>query len=277
MPLFQRSHNFLQLTEGGKIYYHYAEEILAIMKRTRNTIDNLEQLPDHELHVGVSSFGGAAILAKSMLKFFEHYPRVSLIHHEGFSPSLIRMVREGEINFALGAIDQSHKKGMKVIPFTRNEIVLLTPPFHRKSHPIKAFHQLPKVSLEEFRDDVFVMFSKDVEIYYQLMEYFKEAWFWPTVSYSLSNPIMQKELILSGCGCGFSRYDPNSELPQFRLDPPAYSDISIIAAASHEFTREERYLIYLMYQNCSRLSEDTVEPGLELKGMIQEFHDLEII
>lgn len=276
LQLFDRKGNHLYLTEAGKVYYRYGKEILAVMERTRNTIQNLTCPPDHVLHIGVSSFSGVSLLARAMLDFFNRYPRTELIHHEGFTPSLLEMLRKGEIQFALATVDPADSSGIQEIPLTQNELVLMTPPFHGRAHQIKEFQKLPRVKLEEFRDEVFVMPTEKTAIYHQIMPCFEKAGFVPTVAYASANPIMQRELIRSGCGLGFFRYDPHSDLPQLRLEQPAYSNISIVALETHIFTEEEKYLIFLLYRQLTKTYGEFPVKG-EITEIIKELSPMEVL
>ena len=271
-PLFERHKRQLRPTAAGARYLKSAGEISSIMERAVRIIAGLEHPQKATLNIGVSSFSGSSLLARCLPDFISRFPYVQVVPKEGFTPSLLDMAEKGEIDLAFVSIGEPIPAGIKRLKLGKDIIVLAVNPMHPLAHDIKAYDQLPKIDIQELRDEVFVQTDEKTALYKILKRAFDEAGFEPTVVYSSSNLILQKELIKAGYGIGFLRYDPDTELSQYRVDIALDGDISIIMKESHVLHEAERYLIYLLNKYWY-LSYMTQEPSPEILDIMNEFSE----
>ena len=271
-PLFERYKRQMKPTAAGARYLKSAREISSIMERTVRTISALNHPQRSILNLGVSSFSGSSLLAKCLPDFVSRFPYIQVVPKEGFTPRLVDMARFREIDLAFVSIDEPIPMGIKRFKLGKDVIVLAVNPMHPLAHDIKAYDQLPKIDIKELRDEVFVHTNEKTALYKILKKAFDKVGFEPTIVYSSSNPILQKELIKAGYGIGFLRYDPDTELSQYRVDIALDGDISIIMKESHVLDEAERYLIYLLNKYWY-LSYMTQEPSPEILDIMNEFSE----
>lgn len=75
---FDRSGQSIELTDAGKIFLSYAEEILKLNDKLMDSLSELRDLVRGSIEIGASNIPGEFILPKLMGEFKHQYPDVSL-------------------------------------------------------------------------------------------------------------------------------------------------------------------------------------------------------
>jgi DNA-binding transcriptional LysR family regulator len=129
VQLFVRTKKKLELTEAGKRLYQVATRIFGLVAEAEQVLVQAKELEAGLLRIGSTKQLVRYLLAKHISRFQRSFPRIQIQIHEGSSREMVRSVMENQIDFAIvGRLDYDDK--LQVIPFIRDELVLLVAPGH---------------------------------------------------------------------------------------------------------------------------------------------------
>lgn len=131
--LFMRTSTGIQLTNSGKIYVDNAEKILQAYRRTKNKINDIENLDAGRVDFGISTYRGSYLFPKIFKKFNSCYPNVDIIVHEHHSVYLEELISKGKLDMALIA-KPIITKDIKSYSLLEDEVVLVA----HKEYPLKS-------------------------------------------------------------------------------------------------------------------------------------------
>lgn len=130
VQLFVRSKKKLELTEAGKRLYQVASKIFGLVAEAEQALVQARELEAGLLRIGSTKQLVRYLLAKHISRFQRSFPRIQIQMLEGSSRDMVRSVQENQIDFAIvGRVDYDDR--LQVIPFIRDELVLLVAPGHR--------------------------------------------------------------------------------------------------------------------------------------------------
>lgn len=128
MPLFVRSTREVELTEGGKQIFLYAQQMLdlskAIVKISNDT--SLRMMIGHEIVISASTIPAQYILPNLMSAFSSKYPETQFKVSVSDSANVIQDVEEHRAAIGLCGVVPS-KKDMVCIPIYQDELLIVTP------------------------------------------------------------------------------------------------------------------------------------------------------
>ena len=136
--LFEQDGRQARLTQAGAILLDYAEQILALVAETRTAIQELEGLDRGSLRVGASSTAGIYVLPHILGDFKQRYPRLDLALDIANWQALRTRLIQREIDLAVVG-EPSPAPEIDVVPFRRNELVVIAPP----EHPLVGAGSIP--------------------------------------------------------------------------------------------------------------------------------------
>ncbi|WP_025685046.1 LysR family transcriptional regulator [Paenibacillus maysiensis] len=100
VSLFSLQQGRIMLTEAGKKLLPYAKQMVALEQEARQTVNELAEQSQGQLHLGAESISGTYVLPSIIAKFAQQYPECQ-IRLEIQSPDKIRqLLKQGEIDFA---------------------------------------------------------------------------------------------------------------------------------------------------------------------------------
>ncbi len=152
MPIFDRSVSPLRLTYAGEKYLQAAERMLAAEEELESQLREIRQEHSGRLRLGISVSRATQVLPLALPLFMEQYPLVTLELKESGSAALEKMLREGQIDLALAALE-SEGKGMTYELIERETIGVLA---GRDSGLAKRLMSGTPISIEDARGDSFV-------------------------------------------------------------------------------------------------------------------------
>ena len=99
--LFIRSRKRIQLTESGRILQRRAVQMLELMNRTTQEIDESAHAISGRLALGVGASFSSAMLPRQVAAFHQQYPAVTFELHQGDTLKIMELLRIGiiEIGF----------------------------------------------------------------------------------------------------------------------------------------------------------------------------------
>ena len=105
--LFIRSRKRIQLTESGRILQRRAVQMLELMNRTTQEIDESAHAISGRLALGVGASFSSAMLPRQVAAFHQQYPAVTFDLHQGDTLKITELLRVGiiEIGFVRTPFD----------------------------------------------------------------------------------------------------------------------------------------------------------------------------
>src|ERR687885_3073075 len=128
-PLFDRSQKTPTLTEAGEVIHDYAQRILALRDRARESVAELRSLRRGRVRVGANESTSLYLLPQVILAFRESNPEVKVEIYRQVSERLPREVLERNVDFAVLAFEPAHRD-LESFPVLRDELVLILHPGH---------------------------------------------------------------------------------------------------------------------------------------------------
>lgn len=135
--LFDRKGTSIQLTQGGKILYEYAEKIRNIYRDLEFEISQINQQHKGKLIIGASTTVAQYILPEILAKFNTYYKDIKIELLTGNTEAISALLKEEKID--LGIIEgESQSSYFNYKTFKPDEIVLTAKADHTLAH--KTLH-----------------------------------------------------------------------------------------------------------------------------------------
>ncbi|MGG1615592.1 LysR family transcriptional regulator [Paenibacillus sp. NRS-1782] len=100
VSLFISQQGRIMLTEAGKKLLPYAKQMVALEQEARQTVNELAEQSQAQLHLGAESISGTYVLPSMIATFAQQYPECQ-IRLDIQSPDKVRLLlQQGEIDFA---------------------------------------------------------------------------------------------------------------------------------------------------------------------------------
>lgn len=192
VKLFDRSTRHLHLTDAGKIVYQQGQKVLATLSELNVLLDELRDIASGQIKIGVPPLIGTLFFPKIAGSFHKQYPNVTLDLVEYGAKLIGKLVEDGEIDLGIVVLPANEDK-FNIYPFIQDEFVLY----------LNENHKLAKknaVSLNELKDEKFIIFSEEFTLHDYVKQACKEAGFTPAISYQSSQWDLIIELVSSNLG-----------------------------------------------------------------------------
>src|SRR5260370_40265440 len=101
-PLFHRMKRRVALTEAGKTFLPHARAVLQRLEEARLEVQELSGMRKGTLGVGAPPSVGTHLLPRAMAAFSRLHPGIALTFREAGSGTLLKLLEEGGLGFAVG-------------------------------------------------------------------------------------------------------------------------------------------------------------------------------
>jgi DNA-binding transcriptional LysR family regulator len=122
--LFIRKGREVTATESGETLYRYAQRILRLSEKTKETIDNLGGLTRGHVVVGGSTIPGTYILPKLLSDFKKEYPEIHISISISDTKNIIERVLDGQLEIGVVGEKISDKR-LDFKPLAEDRIVFI--------------------------------------------------------------------------------------------------------------------------------------------------------
>ncbi len=129
-PLFIRSGRNIQLSDAGAALVPLARELVNRSVHIEEVMKSLEGEVHGHLLVGCSTTPGKYVLPHLLAHFHRLYPKVTLSCHVASQQQSLEMVCEDQVHFALLSNLESACKGVELLEFMDDKILLIAPLNH---------------------------------------------------------------------------------------------------------------------------------------------------
>jgi len=127
--LFNRHQNRIELTNAGKIFLRYSEEINLLYQKAIGEIHEITNQMAGDIHLGAASLMGKYLLPRILGNFKKMYPKVNLSMLVGNSKEVLGFLEKGVIELAIVS-EPIPSKNLVAFPFYRDQLTTVVYPSH---------------------------------------------------------------------------------------------------------------------------------------------------
>lgn len=193
VTLFVQKGRNLQLTPVGQLFLTRVEQIFHDLE---SAVDELHEFLDPEageIRIGFPHSLGMSVLPQLIANFRQKHPKVRFKLKQGTFLSLIRDVRNGEIDLSLISPLPTNLDNLNGQLLFTEELFAILPQRHSL-----AGHQ--SILLEQLKEESFVMFAEGYSLRSIVMEACKKAGFVPKIGFEGEETDMIRGLVAAGMG-----------------------------------------------------------------------------
>ncbi len=151
--LFIRTSKGVRLTREGETLFFYIKNGYETIKSGENMLKNIQNLETGEIRIGASDMTLQFYLLPFLEQFHEAYPKIKIHVTNAPTPSTIKYLQNGEIDFGVVSSPFENRKGFFVRPVRKIEDVFVGGEKYaylkEKILSYKNLEKLPILCLEE--------------------------------------------------------------------------------------------------------------------------------
>jgi DNA-binding transcriptional LysR family regulator len=258
VPLFERRHNRLTLTQAGKMYVDAAEKVLAIKRNLYEDIRSLNNMS--HINLGVTSQLALRMLTTVVPAFKNRYPNAAVEITEGNLPGLTRMLQEEKIDCAVIVQTESLPVGMgPITPLGEEEILLAVPvgsPFCRRhKEDIINWNDV----FDELGQENFLLSKKGSTLREAVKTIFTIHDFEPHTMIETNSIVTMRAMVAMGIGVTFigkSCLQDEDKIRYYRLSPRVMRQFSLVKRKSWVLHEAEEHL-------CREIENYFAQPSIQ--------------
>lgn len=131
-PLFDRCGKKMTVNSNGQLVYQFGKYLEKDFNQLKSDLYNLNNPCSRELGFGATNSIGIYLLPPVLGDFKRHYPNIPVNFKVNFLPSIIDMLNQDAISFAMIPEDSDIINNTRYIcqPFLDDEMVVVFPPNH---------------------------------------------------------------------------------------------------------------------------------------------------
>ncbi len=152
--LLDRKKRPFELTDGGKLFYQMAKEVLAKYDKLQSDVSLLSEEKSSELKIAAIFSIGMHLLQDYVKTFMAKHPSSNITLDFASSDKIYKDILSGQIDIGIVAAP-SKDRNLEVYDFVNEELVLVCNPKHH-------FARLGEVDIHKLEMEKFIAFGKDV-------------------------------------------------------------------------------------------------------------------
>ena len=129
LKLFDRLGRRVALTNGGRVFYRYAKEILKLRDEARNAIYEFSHLIKGRIAIGGSTIPGEYFLPRVMGAFYQEAPGITISLVIADSQEIVDLLLAGEIEIGVVGMRFDEKR-VDVYPLFHDRVIIISHPEH---------------------------------------------------------------------------------------------------------------------------------------------------
>lgn len=216
VPLFDRSISPIEITEFGKAYLEYANEVLSAAEKLENIMSDLQDLKQGQIKIGSTVCFSTGYLPGSIASFHKEYPGISFNVIDGRVPDIMNKCLTGDVDMFLtdGRIDDELFDKEELF---KERLVMAVPKELEINEKIKDYRipvedilndrewslHTKKLDLKEMKYEGFVLLNEDQHIRQMVDHMFESAGYEPKVVLQTSQSITGFAMSVANVGVSF--------------------------------------------------------------------------
>ncbi len=153
VPLFDRSHKKLVLTDAGEVLLEQALLIDKAFNNMYTALQDLVELKTGHIRIGLPPIFNTKLFPKWIALFHKKYPDITFQLVEDGSKKIEEAVETGQLDIGIVVLPTDNKL-FHSLPFLKEDLKLVI----HHSHPLAAREE---IQLSELRNEPFILFNKD--------------------------------------------------------------------------------------------------------------------
>jgi len=195
LKLFKHYGKTLELTDSGRLLFHYAEKIFEIVKEMECVIEGRSELSRGSLIIGTTRSFARHLMPNILSRFQERYPSIKVHLKEASSTSIAEGVISGEFNIGVIARIPFSKK-LTVMPYSLEEFCLVVHPKHR-------FAKMKTIRMSDLSEEPIVIREDGSGSRYAILSMLDSHGTKPSVVLEAGSVEFIKEYLIQGRGISF--------------------------------------------------------------------------
>ncbi|MCL2658055.1 MAG: LysR substrate-binding domain-containing protein [Betaproteobacteria bacterium] len=191
LPLFERVGKKLTLTHAGELFRHHAARVIGELQDAEQVLDSLKGLRSGRTMVGLVTTA-KYFAPKLLAQFTERHPQVDVQFLVGNRETLIKALRDNEIDFAV--------MGQPPEKFDAQAVAIAENPHVLAAHKSHRFVGAREIDFHELREDTFLMRESGSGTRLVMEAMFKQHLFTPKRMMTLGSNETVKQAIMAGMG-----------------------------------------------------------------------------
>ena len=216
MPLFDRTHKPLALTEAGRLYIQKYYEFRDLERELEEQLEDISSMQTGLLRIGGTHYFHSVILPPVLAAYMKKYPKIRIDLKEAASDELLDLIYEHEIDITFNCIEKP-KDSFRRTPCFIDTILLcvpavfpvnetLTEAAFTKEDIMNGKHRsfdVPTVSLKSFADTPFILLTEGNDLHTRSIRFFEHAGIQPQIRLEVTQLATSFRLSTSGIGAAF--------------------------------------------------------------------------
>lgn len=184
----------MALTDSGKIFLEYAEQILQTATELKQRLADLQQIPQGHIRLGTTTSIAIQILPRVLAYVQNQFPRIKTTIHSMPSSQVMASVEKGAIDIGITYLfEKNPNLETSVLYYDTFELVV------SPQHPLAS---RPHVTIEELSDVPFIMLTPDTAGRKFVDRVFKSFGITPHIVMELSSSEEVKRMVELNLGAG---------------------------------------------------------------------------
>lgn len=271
VQIFDRSTSPIRLTPAGEAFVNAARKIKAVEEELYQEIADLTNLKTGELKIGTSPFRASCLLPKSIAKFHELYPGITIHILEGGPNTLEEAAMDGSIDLYLstGPFDKNHFHAEELAV---EQLYLAVPPDSPINNGLEAYrvsdydiktdsvklHKTPYIDLSIFHSAPFIFVRQNQKLHDTASEFCLSAGFNPYIILYSERLETAFSWTLAGLGSTF--------IPDFLIKFGNYEKHPVYYKLNHPKAARNLCIAYRKNRYLSRVAVEYIELLKQLIG-----------
>jgi len=211
VPLFERKSRGVEINKYGEIFLQHVNQALSEMKQAKDKIQDLVDPYNGTVSLGFVFTHGLSFVPELCGQFHQIYPNVKFNFHQAAAMKIVELLEAHEIDVGICSLTKPIEH-FHHYPILKEEVFLLVPKSHRLA-------TAESVSLEELKDEEFVLFDHDTAFRSFSENLFQEAGFVPKATYEAGEERTLTGLVGAGFGITLMHNIPEIDQSKISIIP----------------------------------------------------------
>ncbi len=271
VEVFCRSGKHLtRITPAGEAILKVVGEILGQVESIKKIAEEFKNEQKGDLSIATTHTQARYVLPKTIHRFMEGFPDVSLHMHQGTPAQISEMASNGTVDFAIATEGLDHHSDLIMMPcYSWNRCVVVP-----KNHPLANFSG---ITLEKLAEYPIVTYVKGFTGRSKLDEAFETAGLSPNIVFTASDADVIKTYVKLGLGIGIiasMAYDPIKDTDLVSINANKLFDESVTNIGFRKGTFMRGYMYEFLQQFAPHLTKDLIDAACYRHAHRQEIQPL---
>lgn len=246
IKILYRSRYGIQLTPEGERLYPSIQNSVLQYEAMRRTADEIRGLSSGIVRIGTVSSISCHWLPGIIRTFWQKYPNIQIVLHQGDYTSISEWVRTGAVDF--GFVNPNAVKGMETTLIKSGEFRAVLP----KNHPLSEKKSL---TLEDLADEPFLLLEEGA--YSEPLEAFHATGITPNVALRVHDDYSILSMVEQGLGVSILTelvlHKTSYDIVALPIEPAIIRTMSIVTKDKNTLPLASKEFIQYLLANKSKL------------------------